>query len=226
MTAFLAWVYAQASKVYDWFGSSYQTLRTAAANAWNWAVDRANAAFNAAVNYAYEIMQSVKGGITSSINWILQQIENVRNGLIEDITGLFDWVEYKLSSVRDLIVEAVQNFIGDVGAWIDDARNLSISLFNDVVAWVQEWVWSAFGWIAEIKDRLFEVLSIFDPDNFRALLVTIEKIKSALLTFLDNPVEFILDMIWYDFINFLSFVLAHAMGTTKSELPNTPPWKR
>lgn len=226
MTAFLSWVYAQATKVYDWFGSSYQSLRNAAAHAWDWAVSQAQAAFNAAVNYAYEILQQVRGGITASIDWIVQQIQNVRDNLIEDITGLFDWVEYKLSSIRDIIWSVIQTVIDDIGTWVNDARDLAVSLFENVVAWVQSYVWDAFGWVENIRDRLFEILSIFDPDNFRALLVTIEKIKSDLLLFLDNPVVFIFDILWEKFLAFLSFVLAHALGTTKYELPNTPPWKR
>src|SRR3990172_2243512 len=102
MTAFLAWIYNQAAKVYDWFGSSYSSLRNAASNAWSWAVGQANRAYTDAVNFAIRLFNSVEYAVGITTSWVSEQIRLARNGLLEDIAGLFDWVQYQITQVLNL----------------------------------------------------------------------------------------------------------------------------
>jgi phage-related protein len=225
MTSFLAWVYAQANKVYDWFGSTYYTLKHAAASAWNWAVEQAANAYNAAVNYAYHLLQTVQSGITSSIDWLLGKIADVRNSLLEDISGLFDWVEYKFNSIRDLVVNIVNDILGGLWGLIDDARNFASLLFDNLLAWVVTWVMDNFGWVLNVRDAIFNLLEIFNPSTWNDVIEMLSGWKNTVLKFIENPIDFIFGVIQDKILAFLDYVIGWALGTIKYDLPAGRTWK-
>jgi phage-related protein len=225
MTTFLAWVYAQANKVYDWFGNAYYDLKNAAANAWNWAVSQASAAYTAARNYAYSLLLSVQGGITSSIDWLLNKISEVRNSLLEDIAGLFDWVEYKFNSIRDLVSDVVWDVLGNINEFVNDVRNEIINILNQTSDWLYGWVNDNFGWVNDLRGAITDIINLFSVDVFMMLVNFVTTWRDAILNFFSNPVSFILDVIQDKFIGFMSYVLAWALGTTKYDLPKNQPWK-
>ena len=225
MSTFLSWVYAQASKVYDWFGSAYYTLRNAATNAWNWAVSQANAALDAARSYAYDLLRSAQGGITSAINWLQSQIANIRQGIYEDITALSDWVEWKISQVGTFAVNEFWDAISDVRSFVDNVINGVINLSHTLTDALRNEINYAFGWINNIRSSLLNIIALLTVDKIQVLLSFLGSGLSAIMNFINNPLTFILDVIQPRFISFLCFVIAHALGTTKYDLPNTPTWK-
>lgn len=225
MTAFLSWVYSQATKVYDWFGSAYYSAKNAVVNAWNWAVQEAAKALSAARSYAYDLIRQVQGGINSSINWLQSQISELRSGLIEDMTALSDWVEWKISQIGDFTADVFWSAIDDIRSIVYAIRDRATYLVDSAIATVYDFINNSFAWILSLRDDLTRLLSVFSPNLIQSILSFFGGQLNTVLSFIDNPLDFILDIISPKFISFLCYVLAWALGTTASELPHTPTWK-
>jgi hypothetical protein len=225
MTIFLAWVYAQSPKVYSWLGNSFNTLYNGALNAWNWAFNQASNAYNNAVNYAYNAAQNVRAVLMGYVDWLSDRIIDLRNNVIEDLLSLSGWVEWKLGQLPYLINSA----INVVWSWIDNAvdavRNDLNWLIDNSINYVLAWVSNNFSWVFAFKDFVNNILSMLTTDNINALLNMLNQWRTTGLLFFNNPLGFILDIIQAQVLGFLSYVIAWALGTTKYELPNTPPWK-
>jgi phage-related protein len=226
MTTFLAWIYAQAYKFYDWFGSSYDTLKNAAANAWNWAVTKANEAYNNARSYAYNLLNSYKVTVNNSINWLEDWIADVYDGLREDITGLFDWVEYKFSQVKDFAVDAFWDAIDAVKQTINNVKNNLTSIINNGLDLVRAWVTNAYGWLLTLRDSITKLIQTFTPAKISELFAMLDASKKQALLFFDNPVIFIFDLIQDKILDFLDYVIAWGLGTVKYDLPTERPWRK
>jgi hypothetical protein len=225
MTNFLNWVYSQANKIYDWFGTSYYTLKNAAANAWNWAVSQAQAAYNSAVIYVLSVKISILSTITTYVNWLQVKINDLRTNFYEDLIDIFDWVEWKFDQVRDLVNLYVSDAIGNISAVLNN-------IYDTVLGWIQEtfdrlWtrVMDAFGWVLNVRDRIFALLEYISLDKLQILYHFLNTWLQAVILFFQNPLIFILDVIQERFISFLCYLLAWGLGTTKYDLPNKTPWK-
>lgn len=225
MTTFLNWVYAQASKVYDWFSSSYYTLRNNAANAWNWAVSQANAALSAARSYAYDIARQVTGGITSSIDWLKNQLTYLRRDVLDDLTGLYDWVEYKIRQIQSLTVDDVLNWIRSEIRFVYDLFNSAIAYINQQKDYIVSQFISSFGWINDLRSFINNLVNTFTNNLLKNIISFFNLDLSFILALIQNPKGIILDIIQKDFISFLCFILAYGLGTTKYDLPKSPTWK-
>lgn len=225
MTAFLSWVYSQAQKIYDWFGSAYYTLKNAAANAWNWAAARAAEALAAARSYAYNLLAQAQASISSSINWLKVYVANIRTGIYEEIRSLTDWVEWKLSQVGTFAVDVFWSAVDNALSFIQSVRDDLTNLISSSIQWVFDKVSNTYSWLIGLRDKLIGLVSFFTTDRLNSLLGFFTNGLSALTTFIQNPLVFILDVIRDKFISFLCYVLAHALGTTKYDLPNQPTWK-
>ena len=226
MTSFLSWVYSQASKVYDWFGASYASLKNAAAHAWEWANDLANNAYYNAINYAWDLFQDVKNAASVSAQWVLQQIRNVTSGIVEDVTALFDWVEYKFSTINSLISSKVNQLLNSVWVGIQNVARSVDLVFDNLRAWSIAWVSDRFGWVLTLRDKITSLIQTFTPAKISELFTTLEKLKTSIMAFLDNPTVFIFDMIQDKILDFLDYVLSWGMGTVKYDLPKERPWRK
>lgn len=225
MSAFLAWVYAQAAKVYDWFSDNYYTFRQAVTSAWNWAVSQAQAALNAAIDYAYGLALDAYNAAVSFANTVyttarlwfqaaIQYASDVAASIGDLFQRAIDYASGVFNSVVNYLMPVIQSVADGIGALFQNALDFAQGLFNQ-----------AWGTLAALADSVNGILAFFSRDTFDAILATLERLQNGLLLFLDNPLTFIFDLIWEKFISFLCFVLAHALGTTDQDLPMTPPWK-
>jgi hypothetical protein len=225
MTAFLSWIYSQAVKVYDWFGAGYYALRNAASSAWEWAVSQAAVAYNAARNYAYQLMLGLDVGIGLFKDYLLSQLRDVRDGLLEDVRGLFEWVEYKLGSLQDLIQSVVNTSMEGFWNVVDDVRNFATLSIDNAVGYLQTWVDGLVGWVLNIRRSLFDLVSLFNPSRIQEFLILLDQWKRTALVFFDDPLGFIFDVMQEKFLSFLDYVLGWALGTTIYDLPSGKSWK-
>lgn len=225
MTAFLSWVYAQASKVYDWFGDAYYSAKNAVSNAYNWAVQQANVALNAARTYAYNLLQQAQGGINSAISWLQSQVAIIRQGVYEDITNLSDWVEWKLSQVGNFASDVFWSAIDDARSFAASIQNSIYSLIDNVSNALYDYVSNNFGWVLSLRDDLLRLLNVFSPTMVQSIISFFTTGINTVLSFISNPLEFILDIITPKFISFLCYVLAWSLGATNSDLPGNQTWK-
>ncbi len=225
MTTFLSWVYAQAGKVYDWFGNAYYAAKNAVENAWNWAVTQAQNALSAARSYAYDLLRQAQGGITSAINWLQSQVADIRNGIYEDITALQDWVEWKLSQVGNFAVDTFWSAINSVRDFAVSIQSGITWLVQSSVNAVYDFIANSFGWLLSFRDSIINLLNIFTPSFVQSILNFFSSGLNTVLSFIANPLDFIFDIITPKFISFLCYVLAWSLGTTTQDLPSTPTWK-
>ena len=226
MTTFLAWLYTAASKVYQFFGSAYTSLYNGAANAWNWAVKQAADALNAAKTYAYQLFQSASAVAGITVSWVVQQIQSAINGIREDVIGLFDWVEYRFSTLNAYIGQVIQGWVSNILTFVNDVRNEFNGIVGGITSYLLSWIQSAYGWVIELKEKLLSFLSLLTVDTINELIALLFTWKNTALIFFQNPVVFILDLIQDKVLDFLSYVLAWSLGTTKYDLPKSAPWRK
>ena len=225
MAQFIAWIYAQASKVYMWFGAAFTALYNGAAHAWDWAVGKAMEAYNSAVSFALSIKTSIISTLTVYVDWLKARIDDLRQGVIEDITALIDWVEYRISTIGDFAGSVITNTINAVYEFVDGVKNTIIDIINNSIDWVWDRVIGAYGWLLSIRDDLLRLISVFNPQTVTALLSLLGSWMQTVMLFFNNPLGFIFDVTREKFISFVCYIFAWGLGTTKYELPKNPPWK-
>lgn len=226
MAQFLSWLFGVAGSVYDWFGTEYWTLRNGAANAWNWAVSNAQAALNSAVNYAYAKFQQAEYDISGLFGWVQSQLNNIGQSLAPVIAS----IETTVTNWFDARLQDVWSFAQSVQL---QAQGLVNGLRLDITTWVNglvpgiiSTVSSIFEWVNVIRSNIEALINVFTPDNMQKILKVFGEWWNALTLFLDNPVVFILDLIEPVILDFLSFVIAWALGTTENELPKDATWRK
>jgi len=225
MTAFLAWIYAQAAKVYAWFGVNFSSLYEGASHAWSWASDLANHAYANAINYAYGLYHTLQSLVTNTANYLQTLLNNALRGVSEDITALFDWVEWKISQVTSVSVEFVVDLVNSALRSIASLSTYVDGIFQGAIDYVLRWVNDNFGWVIDLRESVMGIVDVLTPENLRLMLEIIGRWINTIVTFFDNPLTFILDVIQERFVSFLCYILAWSLGTTIYDLPKTPPWK-
>lgn len=225
MQQFLSWLWASAQKVYAWFSSRFYDYLDTVENTWDWIIEQANRAYSDAVRKAREWVNDLLSDIQGLFDWVEYQFGRLRNDVLEDLTGLFNWVEYQISQVQSIQLPSLDDIINMlydyVMGWLDPVW----SWVGDRIQEVQGWVMDSFGWLFDSFDYLSQLITSIPFDLFPAIADFIYNGYGQLRDFLDNPVVWILDMIQDRFLGFLSYVLAHAIGTTHSELPTNKPWR-
>lgn len=226
MTAFLNWIYSQASKVYDWFGNSYYTAKNAAVNAWNWAVTKAGEAFQSAVDWAWTEINKARVYAAGLVQQVYQSVVRIRDGLESDLLAFIDWVQWKFSTLSDYASGLINNISDGIYDYIISVRGELLSVLNGV----REWLWSqvndAFGWLVNLRERLVNLVSVFTQERLNDLLSFLSNGLHTLTIFFQNPVVFILDVVQEHVLEFLAYVIAWSLGTTIYELPNNKPWRK
>lgn len=226
MTAFLSWIFAQAGKVYDWFGDEYYSLRQAAANAWTWAVQNAQSAYNNAIGYAWQVFQGAENDIHGLYDWVTWQIQNIS----QQLSPLIQSIEQTVTAWFDARLQDVWTFIQSVQSGI---QSTAAQITTNIQAWVNSLIpniitlaTNAFGWLIPIRVVIEAIASLFNPDNIGKLVKLFGDWWQTLTLFLDNPTGFIFDLLSKDFLSFLSWLLAWALGTTENDLPTQTPWRK
>lgn len=225
MTAFLSWVFAQAAKVYDWFGNTYYTLKNAAVNAWDWAVSKAQDAYNDAVAYIIGIKQNIYSTIQSNLDWLVSKINDLRSGVIDDLLALYDWLDVKFGQVKGLVTEYVNDALSSLDGLLTSIQNTINALLTNGLNWLWQKVTDTYNWVLVIKSQVLNLLTVVNPAKLQALYLFINTWLNTLTLFFSNPLIFVLDLMQAKFTSFLCYVLAWSLGTTKYELPSKAPWK-
>ncbi len=226
MTAFIAWVFAQANKVYLWFGSAFWELYNAVSNAYNWAVHFAGNALNSAINYAYNLFLNVRNDVRGLFDWVISQITRIRNDLADDFNSLTDWVRFQLTNISGIVSPLISNGLQSLYNFIDGIPLSIRNFIQNIVADIKSFINTSFGWILNIRERVFSLLDLLTPDRINSLLAFLQNWLNTIVLFFQNPLIFIFDLIREQFIPFVCFVLAWSLGTIKYDLPKSPPWRK
>lgn len=226
MFELLSWLYSQYQKVYLWFGNTFYTAYNNALNMMNWIITYATNAYNNAKTYAYNLFLDFRSDLSGFIDWVNWQIKSLQSNILEDVTGLRDWIEWKLSTITGLIQPIVTNSLQSLYNFIIGVPDAIRNWVRDRIAETSQFINSQLDWIHSLKQWLLYVSQALSIPSLSDLLATFNRIKSAVLPFLDNPLIFILDIIQPLFVSFLCYVIAWSLGTVESDLPKNAPWRK
>lgn len=213
------------NKVVAWFGDKFWTLYNGALKAWDWAVDRANKAYNDAINWAWYYIRGLQSDLSAVIDWVDDElgrvIQNARDAAVDAMGGFAawasDWINYLRSQVAGLsttVSNLYNQTVASLSAWV-----------NSQIDTVRRFVADNYGWVLALKAQLVALVSSLTPPRIAAIIDLIDRRAAQIATFFDDPLTFILDMLRPVVVTFLSFVLAYALGSTKHDLPPFPKWK-
>ncbi len=224
MISLLSWLWNRAARVYYFFGSLYNRIRSAALNAFNWAVDEANKALErakakiafAALVLRVIINQSIAAVRRAILDWIDEQIAKVRG-----------WISFA-SIIARILINAVKRELRDL---IDANLAKLIELKDKIEAKISGIVNAAiFNLIIILlplillKDKIKALITTFDGGLLDALIDFFNRMYIFLSNFVERPLGMILGMLQGVILTFLSWVIGYAMGTEKYKLPPWPSW--
>jgi murein DD-endopeptidase MepM/ murein hydrolase activator NlpD len=221
---YLNWLWDKIEEVLLWFGSLFSTLFDGALNAWNYAVGQATKAFNNAKSWVIAQAYALASDITAVWGWITTQVKAIWNGILAALSTAENWAAAVINTAITWTSTQINNAI----AW---AEAQLIQLDATLTAWATNLVNAArqeaqnlFAPLLPLIYSVAQLLALANPVNFSNLVTFSQGVYSSLLTFFDDPVGFILSLIWPQIIEFVSFALAYALGATGTTLPPVPQW--
>lgn len=222
--AFLNWLWQQIDKVLDWFGSSYNNLRNAAANALNWAIAYANAAYNNAVNWAKGQLNS----LLSFANWVLDYLTALATDLYHEA---INFAYNVLNSAYAAVNNAIDYVVGIALGLYHSSLNSITHAINDVEAWAvaqidaaRHAIEHAFNPLLPLLAVMSIILSLAEHDTANKLLTFVRTLYEQIVQFFNDPLGYMLGLIWAQAVTFFCFVLGYGLGSVNATLPPIPVW--
>ncbi len=226
LSDFVSWLFARIVYVLDWFGSSYNDLRNGAANALRWAIDQATNAYNRAVEWAYNEVRnayySIRDYAVYLYNQAIDYALSVRSYLIDLYGNVRSYALSLVSEVwrgLDAIVTGIHN---DIDRVIRDV----ITYLTGVINGLLDGVYNDLGWIITQRNKLLNVLSLLSGNNLTILSDLLTRVYNNVLVFTQNPVGYLLGILWSPMLTYLSYLIGYALGSTQDDLPPVPDWTR
>ncbi len=220
----LAWLYSRASKVYQWFGSSYNTWIGYLKNFFTWLKYYANKALTWAkdwalpkiISYWQDAKNRIREAKNAAIAWAGNKADEISVFLSSKIQTVRDLIKAKTGSLWSEISRIYQSIIkGD--------RETETGL----TAWVKGFVNNLlhpFDWVLDFKELLEDLFTLLTAENKSRLLYLLETGFSFILDIVTAPLKIILGLLEPVFLEFISFVLGYALAGEKYELPSWPDW--
>jgi len=226
MAPFLSWLYNQAQKVYDWFSAAYWTFRDRLSNFWKYLQGIGQQALESAKSWTYQQIQSVYNTISG---WIY----SARQTLNTYIDQVRQWAYSIIVSVRDWLIAQYNTIAGWLNARIDQVRQSVDTVYHyireriqAVINDVSRFITDKINAIPTLIPNLSNILNWLSPQKISEIETTLNSYKKALTTFISDPIEYLIDLIFPYFVSVLCYALAYAMGTTKYQLPPIPIWSK
>lgn len=218
------WLGQRASKVLQWFGSSYSTwvsrlksffthLRYYRDQAVKWAREWA---LPKIVSYWQDLKNRIYNAKLAAINWANNVGSNIRI-----------WVDVKILNVKNLLGLRVSELTAEYQRMRAKIHKGDSRVETEVKTWAEVLfgrLLSPFKWILELKDLLQGLKELFTEENLKKLVTIFNSLFSFILTLATHPLETLIAIIEPIFLELLNFTLAYALGTEKYELPDWPDW--
>jgi len=235
----LTWLVNQVNSLRDRISSLWNA-------AWNWAVSKAQDAYNRAVAWASSQVSRIRSLAWSLYYQVRDYATSLRNSLASNILY---WYNRAVGAAQALVKGArdlARVLYDRAKAFVITTRDHIVAGWNKTVNWIKDrlvQLWKdtvVFGTI--MFDRAVAAAKAIADGSagiINALIkqgkVELEEFKvrtgladplqsSLLLQFLQNPGNFILAYVWKMFFEFLEWSLALAMGSVNVELPPLPSW--
>lgn len=220
----LDWLVARVTSIQDWFGSQYWTWRNAVSNLPNLFQSVYNqivAYYNAALqNSSVLISNFYNANIAPVLNWINAALASANQNVSNLWSSFWNWVASIPVQLENIKNDVISWAVSRYDAWIN---NVSVTLSNFIS---QTWpsLLAKLDWIFNYKTWLDNISGTLTPEWLKDIITSWSTVKSTTMMLAQNPLAFILGLIWSVALEFGAYVLGYALGTTKYELPAIPTW--
>jgi murein DD-endopeptidase MepM/ murein hydrolase activator NlpD len=224
MLDFLAWLWDQATRVYNLVYWLYDKIIDAAYYAYWWAVDEARSALGQAKAFALELRDKILATVNYYYNQAVAWASYYYNQAIA-------WVVYYYNAAVAWASAAIAGVWADVTAWVNgrlaDLYSLIDAVWADITAWVAARLADIQASIDELlaySPLLASLQTLLTPANLARLSDTLGRLYGTLAAFVSNPLGWTYSMLRSTFVTFASFAVAYSLGTVEVELPPWPLW--
>ena len=214
--------------------------------AWNWAVSKAQDAYNRAVAWASRTYDTVRATAWSLYYQVRTFATNLFNSALSTIMYWYNRAVGAAQAIVKGVEDVLKALISDGAAWalyhfnqavagaialVQGVRDTVTALRDRVIVWLVDNFNRAVASAQAIVDGVADVFNALVQEaqvkleNFKARVGLADPSQSSLLLqFLQHPGRFILAYVWNMFLEFLEWSLAYAIGTTIDPLPPLPNW--
>ena len=214
--------------------------------AWNWAVSKAQDAYNRAVAWASSQVGKIRSLAWSLYYQVRDYATSLRNGLVSTILYWYNRAVGAARAIVKGVEDVLKALISDGAAWalyhyrravagaqalVKGVSDTVTALRNRVLVWLVDNFNRA---VASAQALVKGATDVFNAliqqaqvklEDFKARIGLADPLQSSLLLqFLQHPGRFILAYVWNMFLEFLEWSLAYAIGTTIDPLPPLPEW--
>ncbi len=222
--AFLNWLWGKIDKVLEWFGSSFNTWLGYLKNFFTYISNFGVAFYNQAVSWALDKINGVKAWVTGLYNYLVSLTVQVFN----------DVSSYARHLYNDA-VNLINSLINGAYSYAVDLYHRAINAVNEAIAYVLAWasdrVRAARDYVIDLFDPLLALkpyintlLMLTDRNTVNKLITFVQSLYGQVVGFFNDPLGFILGLIWTQAVTFFCFVLGYGMGSVNATLPPVPVW--
>lgn len=224
MYGLLSWLWEQAVKVYHWFGSQYWSSVSVIINISSVISGWATWAYNAAVSYAINVINTTYNHLQAWVQAALNWVESKASQAYDLAVWAYNQIKTVYSTIVDYIADQIARVILSIRSWVVDQVNRLLSLLQSLKLWVDNYVSNLMGSWLLYKQRLIDLANFFTPDRLRLWVQQQQDQTRKVTLFFSNPLGFMLGYLLDIFIDILCYQLASALGTIKYSLPPRPAW--
>lgn len=206
------------------FTVMWDSLVNTVNNVWKWITD----ATSNVINWTQAQFASLSNWVTARWNELSAWVNQVTS---ETWKGVSSWALgeiNKLGASFNFLILTVRsdfdNIYNGLKMWVMGQISGISTTFTPLINALRGELISLVSPLTSYTDFIKTLFTLFTPDNRTKILQLLQDGFNNLTTFIQNPIGFTTGFLWSIFIDFASFSLAYALGTTKYDLPPIPQW--
>jgi murein DD-endopeptidase MepM/ murein hydrolase activator NlpD len=242
----LTWLVDRYQRVLEFFDALYYDIRAAALYAWDWAVGRANDAYNRAKSWAIGWIDAVRVNLSNGIQAARTLAQDLYNSALSSIqfwygravagaqalvNGVIDLAHALYNNGLQFALYWFNRAVDGARALVDGAIGLLRALEVRVLVWIAEGLARATAAAQAIVDGSAGVINAslgrLDQaiaDLKRSIGADDPGTQGTLLQFLSNPFGFLAAYVAGFLVEMLSDLIGHGLGAVKYTLPPPLTW--
>ena len=220
MTAFLAWIYDQATKVYDWFSDRYWSFVYSLSIVWDWVTHQIDIARKAIEAWVKSITDGISAWAQGWFDWLLSKINEVIQWLNSTIAWYRDWVNGLISTVYNWVSSFVADQVKVITDWVTGGLNYIGTQLTGYINSLRDSVYKDIGNLLSLYSQVSKLICLTDDNVLSRILHLVTDGFTTLQAFIANPLGFVFGILEAQFIHFLADQLGAALGTVQADLPN------
>ena len=164
---------------------------------WDWLSPQMWGAVNALQGQIDNLSSLLGADIQNALAFVTTQIQAVQNLISTDIQSALAFVTTQIQAIQTLISTDIQNATTWVTSQLDNLQSLLSQISGNIETWVSGFVNGVLAQLAAQIQPLFDFLSWWNNHG-----------KQILVEFVNNPGQFVLDLIADAFIDWAANLIA------------------